>query len=52
MVNAQQKGKCGKPNHSAKVCKSININAVNYEDDNTLEHIKSFIHNVKWPNIL
>ena len=30
--------KCGKPNHSAKVCKSVNINVVNYKDDNTLEY--------------
>ena len=33
--------KCRKPNHFAKVCKSININVVNYEDDNTLEYINS-----------
>ena len=33
--------KCGKPDHFAKVCKSININAVNYEDDNSLEKINS-----------
>ena len=31
--------KCGKPNHFAKVCKSIRINVVNYEDDNTFEYI-------------
>ena len=41
MVNSQQKGKFGKTNHFAKVCKSININIVNYEDDNTLEYINS-----------
>ena len=33
--------KCGKPNHFAKVCKSINNNVVNYEDDNTFEYINS-----------
>ena len=33
--------KCGKPNHFAKVSKSININVINYEDDNTLEYINS-----------
>ena len=33
--------KCGKPNHFAKVCKSVNINIVNYEDDNTFEYIHS-----------
>ena len=33
--------KCGKPNHFVNVCKSININVVNYEDDNTLEYINS-----------
>ena len=33
--------KCGKPNHFAKVCKSININVVNYEEDNTLDYINS-----------
>ena len=31
--------KCGKPNHFPRVCKSININVVNYEDDSTLEYI-------------
>ena len=30
--------KCGKSNHFANVCKSININ---YEDENTLEYISS-----------
>ena len=34
--------KCGKPNHFAKVCKSFNINVVNYEDANTFEHIYSY----------
>ena len=33
--------KCGKPNHFAKVCKSINIDVVNYEDDNTFEYMNS-----------
>ena len=33
--------KCGKPNHFAKVCKPININVVNYEDDNTFEYINN-----------
>ena len=33
--------KCGKWSHFAKVSKSININVVNYEDDNTLEYINS-----------
>ena len=33
--------KYGKRNHFAKVCKSININIVNYEDDNTFEYINS-----------
>ena len=31
--------KCRKPNHFAEICKSININVVNYEDDNTFEYI-------------
>ena len=48
--------KCRKLNHFAKVCKSININVINYEDDNTLEYINScdskvqsqkFIANIK-----
>ena len=30
-----------KTNHFAEVCKSININVVNYEDGNTLEYINS-----------
>ena len=34
--------KCRKPNHFAKICKSINTNVVNYEDDNTLEYINSY----------
>ena len=33
--------KCRKPNHFAKACKSININVVNYEDDNVFEYINS-----------
>ena len=33
--------KCGKPNHFAKVCKSIIINVVNYEDENTFEYNNS-----------
>ena len=33
--------KFGKLNHFSKVCKSININVVNYEDDNTLEYINN-----------
>ena len=33
--------KCRKPNHFAKICKSININVVNYENDNTSEYINS-----------
>ena len=45
MVNAHQKRKfvqnADNPNHFAKVCKSINVNVVNYEDDNALEYINS-----------
>ena len=33
--------KCGKLNHFARVCKSINTNVVNYEGDSTLEYINS-----------
>ena len=33
--------KMRKTNHFAEVCKSININVVNYEDGNTLEYINS-----------
>ena len=33
--------KFGKANYFAKVCKSININVVNYEGDNTLEYINN-----------
>ena len=30
-----------KPNHFARVCKSINLNVVNYEDNSTLEYINT-----------
>ena len=33
--------KCRKKNDFIKVCMSINVNVVNYEDDNTLEYINS-----------